>query len=176
MGAARGCLGRCQGWSVPGDQKEMNCLCWSRNLGVNLGKQSWGQHRGGLGSQGRQRTWAGPESAGRRGDFTTFACKTSCDPTVPWPRSEPTPPEPSFEWELEQEAKRAKQPLRCVYLLERSTEKQMLRFLGNVLLRIEKGPPVEKLSTGMRAIRWGCWSPLTHAAGVMGMYEVLAQG
>lgn len=63
----------------------------------------------------------------------------------------------SFEWELEQEAKRAKQPLRCVYLLERSTEKQMLRFPGNVLLRIEeKGPPVEKLSVGVRAIRWGC--------------------
>lgn len=82
-------------------------------------------------------------------------------------------PEPSFEWELEQEAKRAKQPLRCVYLLERSTEKQMLHFLGNVL-RIEKGPPVEKLSTGVRAMKWGCWSPLTHAAGVMGMYEVLA--
>ena len=47
--------------------------------------------------------------------------------------------------------------MRCVYLLERSTEKQMLRFPGNVLLRIEeKGPPVEKLSVGVRAIRWGC--------------------
>lgn len=170
-GSSQGLLGTV--WSFPGDKKETNCHWWSQNLGVNLGKQSWGQHRGALGSQGRQRTWAGPEAAGRRGDFTIFACKTSCDPTVPRPRSEPTLPEPSFEWELEQEAKRAKQPLWCVYLLERSTEKQMLHFLGNVLC-IEKGPPVEKLSTGVRAMRWGCWSPLTHAAGVMGMYEVLA--
>lgn len=85
------------------------------------------------------------------------------------------PPEPSFEWELEQEAKRAKRPLQCVYLLERSTEKQMLRFLGNLLLHVEeKGPPVEKLSPGVRAMRWGCWSPLTRAAGVMGMCVVLA--
>lgn len=65
--------------------------------------------------------------------------------------------------------------MRCVYLLERSTEKQMLCFLGNVLLRVEeKGPPVEKLSPRVRAMRWGCWSPLTHAAGVMGMCVVLA--
>lgn len=83
--------------------------------------------------------------------------------------SKPRPPEPSFEWELEQEAQRAKRPLRCVYLMERSTEKQRLRFLGNVLLRVEeKGPPVEKLSAAVTAMRWGCWSPLTHAAGLTG--------
>lgn len=65
--------------------------------------------------------------------------------------------------------------MRCVYLMERSTEKQRLRFLGNVLLRVEKGPPVEKLSAAVRAMRWGCWSPLTHAAGLAGMCVVLAQ-